>query len=214
MKKVITERDVIRAWQKRSTALIVSPNALVTPAAADAARVRGMEIVKEFSSQSAATAASGLNKNSRGIILGADHGGFELKEILKSLLIEIGYEVEDVGTHSADAVDYPDFAHAVAQKVVSAPGFRGVMIDGAGVGSAITANKIPGVRAAACYDVYTARNSRLHNNANLLTLGSRVVDTDTAKAILKAWLESDFEGGRHEKRVDKIAAIEKRYMKE
>jgi ribose 5-phosphate isomerase B len=207
MKRLLTERDVIQAWQKRSHQIIVSPEALITPAAADAAKIRGMDIIKEIPSSTSTPA-----QHSRKIVLGADHGGFELKEILKSFLIELGYEVEDVGAHSTEAVDYPDFAHAVAQKV--AAGSRGVMIDGAGVGSAITANKVPGVRAAACYDVYTAINSRRHNNANMLTLGSRVSSADAAKEILKAWLETDFEGGRHEKRVDKIMAVEKKYLKQ
>ncbi len=208
MKRLLTERDVIQAWQKRSHQIIVSPEALITPAAADAAKIRGIDIVKENP-----VPASASITQSRKIILGADHGGFELKEILKAFLVELGYEVEDVGAHSTDAVDYPDFAHAVAQKVAAGFG-RGVMIDGAGVGSAITANKVPGVRAAACYDVYTARNSRLHNNANLLTLGSRISSADAAKEILKAWLETDFEGGRHETRVEKIMAVEKKYLKQ
>jgi ribose 5-phosphate isomerase B len=210
MKKLITERDVIKAWQKRLHQFVVSPDSLVTPAAADAARVRGIEIVLENSSQSR---AAGAAQNSRKIIIGSDHGGFELKEILKSNLIVSGYTVEDVGTHSSDAVDYPDFAHTVARRVVELSGARGIMIDGAGVGSAMTANKVPGVRAAACYDVYTARNSRLHNNANLLTLGSRVLASDAAKEIMMAWLDAAFEGGRHEMRVDKIMAVEKKYLK-
>lgn len=211
MKRLVTERDVIKAWQKRLHHLTVSSDSLITPAAADAAKVRGMEIIIEDSSP---PVTAGAVQTSRKIILGADHGGFELKEILKSYLMECGYEVEDVGAYSADAVDYPDFAHAVAQKIVHTPGSRGIMIDGAGVGSAMTANKVPGVRAAACYDTYTARNSRLHNNANLLTLGSRVISSDAAKEIVKVWLETDFEGGRHEKRVEKIMAVEKKYLKE
>lgn len=213
MKKLLTERDVIQAWQKRSTSITVSPDVLITPAAADAARVRGIEILKPEIDSKLSSSGSLSAMPSRKIVIGSDHGGFEMKETLKLFLMELGYEVEDVGTHSADAVDYPDFAHAVAHEVVSAPGTRGVMIDGAGVGSAMTANKVPGVRAAACYDVYTARNSRLHNNANMLTLGSRVITADAAKEILKVWLETDFEGGRHEQRVDKIMAVEKNYLK-
>ncbi len=213
MKKLLTERDVIQAWQKHSTNIIISPDVLITPAASDAARVRGIDILKQEVVSKPSPSITGSVKPSRKIVIGSDHGGFELKEILKSFLMELGYEVEDVGTYSTDAVDYPDFAHAVAQKIVATAGTRGVMIDGAGVGSAMTANKVPGVRAAACYDAYTARNSRLHNNANMLTLGSRVVGADAAKEILKVWLETDFEGGRHEQRVDKIMAVEKSYLK-
>ncbi|MCG8608226.1 ribose 5-phosphate isomerase B [bacterium] len=145
------------------------------------------------------------------IILGSDHGGFELKEILKGYLIEMELEVEDVGTHSTESVDYPDFARKVAVRVNEQSGSLGVIIDGAGVGSAMTANKVPGIRAATCHDVYTAQNSRRHNNANVLTLGSRVLGVDVAKGILKAWLESAFEGGRHQARVDKIMEVERRH---
>ncbi|RMD87865.1 MAG: ribose 5-phosphate isomerase B, partial [Calditrichaeota bacterium] len=128
-------------------------------------------------------------------------------------LIDEGYEVEDVGTFSTESVDYPDFAHQVAQKVARGEGWRGVIVDGAGVGSAMVANKVPGIRAASCQDVYTARNSRQHNDANILTLGSRVLGVDVAKEILLVWLQTDFGGGRHKRRVDKIIEIEKRYCK-
>jgi len=210
MKKLITEQDVLTHWKSRKQKLTVHPQAIITPAAHDAAKSRGIKIIKAALPSTTAVAAA-TGSASEKVIIGADHGGYELKEILKQMLCEAGFAVEDVGTHSTDAVDYPDFAHEVAQKVVAAPNGVGIMIDGAGVGSAMAANKVPGIRAASCQDVHTARNSRVHNNANMLTLGSRVLGVDVAKEIARTWLASRFEGGRHQKRVDKISMIEQKY---
>lgn len=138
----------------------------------------------------------------------------DLKAALKADLIEQGYEVIDCGTNTKDAVDYPDIALAVAQLVASGKAWRGVVIDGAGIGSCMSANKVPGVRAAMCYDISTALNSREHNDANVITLGAGLVGVALAKAILKTWLATEFGGGRHAARVDKIIAIEKSYLKE
>ncbi len=147
------------------------------------------------------------------IALSADHGGFELKETLKAFLIEKGYNVVDCGTHSTHSVDYPDFAFAVARLVSSGEAWRGVIVDGAGIGSCMTANKVPGVRAAMCYDHATALNSREHNDANVLTLGAGLVGKNLARQILETWLNTAFGGGRHGRRVEKIVAIENRYIK-
>lgn len=149
----------------------------------------------------------------KAVAIGADHGGFELKEALKKYLAELGYEVVDCGTNSKEAVDYPDFAYAVAQMVAQGKVFRGIMIDGAGIGSCMAANKVPGVRAAMCYDHATAVNSREHNDANLLTLGAGLIGENLARQIVKTWLETEFGGGRHARRVDKIVQIEKLYLK-
>ncbi len=148
------------------------------------------------------------------VAIGADHGGITLKEILKKELIENGFDVLDCGTHTRDSVDYPDFARAVAELVASGQVWRGVVIDGAGIGSCMAANKVPGVRAAMCYDYATAVNSREHNNANLLTLGAGLIGTNLAKQILITWLSTEFGGGRHARRVDKIMEIEKRFLKD
>ena len=145
------------------------------------------------------------------VVIGTDHGGVDLKEILKNFLIEKNYDVIDVGTHTKDSVDYPDIALAVSEAVASGQAWRGVIIDGAGIGSCMAANKVPGVRAALCYDYATAVNSREHNNANVLTLGAGLIGTNLAKLILTTWLETDFAGGRHARRVDKITAIEERF---
>ncbi len=147
------------------------------------------------------------------IAIGADHGGFELKEILKGELAALGYEVIDVGTNSKEAVDYPDFAHEVARCVSTGKAWRGIMIDGAGIGSCIVANKVPGVRAGMAYDYSSALNSREHNDTNVLTLGAGLIGVNLAKQIVTVWLATNFGGGRHERRVSKIATIEKQYLK-
>jgi ribose 5-phosphate isomerase B len=213
MRKLITERDVIEVWKKRQREISVPANTIITPAATDAAKIRQIRIeIQSPSNDTVPSVAPSVESHgSPAIILGSDHGGFELKEILKEYLIQMGLEVEDVGTHSTESVDYPDFASKVAVRVNERSGSLGVIVDGAGVGSAMTANKVPGIRAATCHDVYTAQNSRLHNDANVLTLGSRVLGIDVAKGILKVWLESDFEGGRHQTRVNKIMEVERRF---
>src|SRR5512144_10314 len=151
--------------------------------------------------------------NRKIVVIGADHGGYELKEALKPELKTLGFEVNDVGTNSKEAVDYPDFAHAVAQAVGSGKAWRGIMIDGAGIGSCIVANKVPGVRAGMAYDYSSALNSREHNDTNVLTLGAGLIGANLAKQIVKTWLTTGFAGGRHTPRVDKIKSVEKKYLK-
>ncbi|MDQ3685840.1 MAG: RpiB/LacA/LacB family sugar-phosphate isomerase [Acidobacteriota bacterium] len=134
-----------------------------------------------------------------------------MKEELKSFLSELGHQARDFGTNSTDAVDYPDFAHAVARAVAHREADLGIIIDGAGVGSAMTANKVPGVRAAACYSVRVAQNSREHNDANVLTLGSGTIDSAEMREIVRAWLATEISEERHKRRVAKIDAIERQY---
>jgi ribose 5-phosphate isomerase B len=153
--------------------------------------------------------ASGRNV----VAIGADHGGYELKDVLKTEISGLGFDVADVGTNSKDAVDYPDFAHAVAQLVSTGKAWRGIMIDGAGIGSCIVANKVPGVRAGMAYDLSSANNSREHNDTNVLTLGAGLIGVNLAKQIVKVWLTTDFGGERHQKRIDKIKSVEKQYLK-
>jgi ribose 5-phosphate isomerase B len=147
------------------------------------------------------------------VAVGADHGGYELKEALKSEISTLGFDISDMGTNSKDAVDYPDFAHAVAQAVGAGKAWRGIMIDGAGIGSCIVANKVPGVRAGMAYDYSSAVNSREHNDTNVLTLGAGLIGVSLAKQIVKTWLTTEFAGGRHTPRVDKIKSVEKKYLK-
>lgn len=147
------------------------------------------------------------------IILGSDHGGFELKEEIKKFLSEEGYDVLDFGTYSMEPVDYPDVALLVAEAVRDRADSFGIIIDGAGIGSAMVANKVNGIRAAACNDLFTARNSREHNDANVLTLGGRVIGSGLAKEIVKVWLEASFFGDRHIRRVNKIMQVERKYTR-
>lgn len=177
--------------------LTIPPGAILTPLARSAVLERRITLV----------AQAGADRDPRAVALGADHGGYALKELLKGEL-ERRFNVMDCGTHSAESCDYPDYALAVAQLVASGRAWRGIMIDGAGIGSCMVANKVPGVRAAMCYDRATAVNSREHNDANLLTLGAGMISKGLAREIVAVWLETDFGGGRHARRVDKIAALD------
>ena len=149
----------------------------------------------------------------KAVAIGADHGGFKLKENLRAYLHELGHEVVDCGTNSTEAVDYPDFALAVAELVSQGRAWRGILVDGAGIGSCMAANKVPDVRAAMCYDQSTALNSREHNDANVLTLGAGLIGETLARQIVKTWLETPFGGGRHARRVEKIMETERRFLR-
>ena len=202
-KTVITEDDVRDLG--RGAVLRIAEGARLTPLAADIVREKGIEIVKRASRRGSSA--------SRLIALGADHGGFKMKEELKGFLKGLGHQVHDFGTNSEDPVDYPDLAYAVAKSVAEGTAELGIVIDGAGVGSAMTANKVPGVRAAACYSVAVARNSREHNGANVLTLGSKTISSAEMREIVRAWLSTEMSEERHRKRVGKIEAIERQYLR-
>ncbi len=145
------------------------------------------------------------------IIIGSDHAGYELKERLKAQLAASGVDLEDFGTTNAESCDYPDIGLRVAEEVAAHPEVRGILICGTGIGMSITANKIPGIRAALAYNTYVAQYSREHNDANILVLPGRVVGLDMALAMVRAWLGTRFAGGRHERRLEKISNIEKKY---
>ncbi|MDZ4803731.1 MAG: ribose 5-phosphate isomerase B [Candidatus Eisenbacteria bacterium] len=145
------------------------------------------------------------------LAIGADHGGFEMKERLKPFLADLGWLVDDCGAWNEQPVDYPDIALKVARKIVDGSARLGIIIDGAGIGSAIAANKVPGIRAALCHDTITARNSREHNDANVLTLGGRLIGLVQAQETVRAWLGSECREERHRKRVAMIEAIEQHY---
>ena len=147
------------------------------------------------------------------IAIGADHGGWQLKDAIGRVLGEAGYAITDCGTNGPEAVDYPDIAHAVARLVGDGSCRWGIIVDGAGIGSCMVANKVPGVRAALCHDLSSARNSREHNHANVLTLGARFIGEGLAIEIVRAWLGTDWAPGRHADRVAKITDVERRYMK-
>ena len=143
------------------------------------------------------------------IAIGADHAGFALKQHLLGVLRTLGHEVEDRGTHSDAPVDYPEICAEVGRAVIAGRADRGIVIGGSGQGEQIAANKVRGVRAALCNDLYTARMSRQHNDANVLAIGGRIVGTGLADEIISLWLSTPFEGGRHQRRVDQISAIER-----
>jgi ribose 5-phosphate isomerase B len=208
-RSIVTAEDVGRT--EPGTQIEVPPEALVTPLARQVAIERGITLTSRVSPTSSFQPAP---PHVQVVAIGCDHGGFEMKEDLKAYLAELGYRPLDCGTHSQDSVDYPDFAFAVARQVADGSAFRGIVIDGAGIGSCMAANKVPGIRAAMCYDQATALNSREHNDANVLTLGAGLIGRNLAHQIVKTWLETNFGGDRHARRVNKIMQIEHRYLKD
>lgn len=200
-KNLITEDD-LRGLEAGSR-LRISANAKFTPLANDLIAERNIELIRKESR------TIGLKVST--VAIGADHGGFPVKEQLKAYLADLGLSLRDFGTNSTDAVDYPDFAHAVAKAVSGKQADVGILIDGAGIGSAMAANKVPGVRAAACYSPALAKNSREHNGANVLTLGSGQNSFDEIKAIVEAFVTTEISEDRHKKRVDKINSIDRTY---
>jgi ribose 5-phosphate isomerase B len=216
MKPLITAADLERVPQNGE--LAITDDTLITPLAREEAERRGITFriasAREHGAVSiAASGESSPEKSSRVVAIGADHGGFELKQELKGHLRDWGYQILDLGTDSGEAVDYPDFAEAVGNAVARGEAWLGIVLDSAGIGSSIAANKVPGVRAALCYDRATARNSREHNDANVLALGARLIAPEAAREIVALWLSTPFAGGRHQRRVDKIRSIEERSAK-
>ncbi len=217
MKPVVTAADLERVPQNGE--LAVTPETLITPLAREEAERRGITF-RTVPAEHREASADGVpdsgdaEKSVRVIAIAADHGGFELKEQLKVYLRDWDYRILDLGTDGTEAVDYPDFAEAVANAVARGDAAFGVVLDSAGIGSSIAANKVPGVRAALCYDRATARNSREHNDANVLSLGAKLISQEAAREILAVWLATPFAGGRHQRRVDKIRSIEQRQTKQ
>jgi ribose 5-phosphate isomerase B len=199
---VVTESDVRGAGLGGT--VVAAENAIVTAAAEDLAKAWGITIQRGDAGR----------KRAQKIAIAADHGGYAMKEELRVFLKTLGgIEVLDLGTHNDQTVDYPDFAQAVAEAVSLGKADLGIVIDGAGIGSSIAANKVPGIRAAMCYDAATARNSREHNFANVLTLGGRMIDLSRMREIVRTFLETSPGEERHGTRVRKIMEIEKKYLK-
>jgi ribose 5-phosphate isomerase B len=203
MRQVFTASDIPLGGELR-----VPAGSILTPSARDLARDRGVRIVELKKGESLAPAGP-----SETVAIGSDHGGFEMKQKLLPMFEELGLAIHDIGVHDAKPADYPDIARQVAELVSSGAATRGIIIDGAGIGSAMVANKFPEVRAALCYDRATARNSREHNDANVLTLGGRLLSMTQAEEVLRTWLSTPFGGGRHAARVDKIKEIDKANLK-
>jgi RpiB/LacA/LacB family sugar-phosphate isomerase len=202
MKDIVTAEDVQRV--PAGGEITASAGAVITPWAREVAAARGVRIVQGTAPATAPAAT---------VALGADHGGYELKEAIKPVLTRLGHAFRDLGTFSTDSVDYPDFALAVARAVRAGEARFGILVDGAGLGSAIAANKVPGVRAAPCPDAAAARNAREHNDANVLTLGSRSLDGTRAAEIVEVFLSARCTEERHARRVAKIRAIEESFLR-
>jgi ribose 5-phosphate isomerase B len=209
MRRLITEADV-RA-NRHSGKIDITRDTLITPAARDLARRLGVALAAvPTAAEQDTTNGRPVDPTSadRFVALGADHGGYALKESLTDFLTQLGYSVHDVGCRNKEVADYPVFASLVANAVAAGDASFGIMIDGAGIGSAMVANKIAGVRAALCYDVTTAANAREHNNANVLTLGGTLIGTRLAREIVRTFLTTPFAGGRHQRRVSMIDALD------
>ena len=209
MKKVITEREILQLEKKGIRVLIKTQDTIITPLAIDRIRSSKFTIIeKEISSEIYFNPDKYSSTDNNKIIIGSDHTGFRLKNILFKYLVENGFEVKDAGTYDENSCDYPDYSKQVSLSVASGESDFGILIDATGIPSAITANKIKGIRAATCYDTFSAKSSRAHNNANVLVVGAKTLGDETVKEILGAWLSTEFEGGRHQKRLDKIIDIE------
>lgn len=215
---LVTEADVRRALADGRTSLPIAPNAIVTALARDTARDHGLDLTTRTE-----PASSDCGCESRSdcgcpdappmtLAVGSDHAGFEIKATLIEYARSLGWTVRDIGPDTAERCDYPDYAYGVARLVALGEVQLGLMIDGVGVGSAMVMNKVPGLRAACCASEFAAFNARAHNDANALTLGSRTSGIEVCKGILYTFLKTDFEGGRHTARVQKIGDVEARFL--
>jgi ribose 5-phosphate isomerase B len=217
---LVTEETIRDLLQKGGKDLRIPKGSLITPLAQELASTSSISITvvpdapPQGSISKTPETHSDEHAGMSGIVaFGSDHSGFQYKETLRKFAESLGYRTLDLGTYNQDMCDYPDFAYAVAKAVAEGRAYRGVMIDGAGIGSSVVANKVPGVRAACCHNEFVARNAREHNDTNVLTLGSRVLGIELCKEILRIWLESWFAGGRHKLRVEKITQMERRFLR-
>ena len=207
-KKLLTEDDIKKMLMNGSKEIVIEKGTVLTPLAKDRIRYSGLKIV----SSAAILSSSDSNVNVK-ISIGSDHTGVKMKKVLYDYLKQKGYDLFDIGTFTEDAVDYPDIAYKVANGVAIGEVKFGIIIDATGIPSAITANKIPSIRAATCYNEFSAKSSREHNNANILVVGARALGEETIKSIADVWLTSKFFGDRHQKRLDKIKLLEEKYSK-
>lgn len=210
MKKVITEHDILALEKQGIKVVIKTKETIITPLALDRIHFSKFSIIEKEISHTEKLYDSNSNSSilNKKIIIGSDHTGFRLKNILLKYLTEKGYIIKDAGTFDEISCDYPDYAKKVARDVALNESDFGILIDATGIPSAITANKVKGIRAATCYSIFTARSSRAHNNANVLVVGSKALGDESIKLIVDEWLITDFEGGRHQKRLDKISELE------
>ncbi len=215
MKKLITEEIILNLYKSGKSVLYVSGNEIFTPSALDKIREFNISLEKENRGTNSdfSRRDSGKAEEIKKIGLGSDHTGFAVKKEIIKYLAEKGYETVDYGTYDEQSCDYPDFALTVAKNVVLKEVDAGIIFDATGIPSGITANKLPGIRAATCYNEFSAKSSREHNNANVLVLGAKTLGIETIKSIIDTWLSTDFLGGRHQRRLDKIKTIEIQLLK-
>jgi ribose 5-phosphate isomerase B len=214
MKKLITEEDVKKIIKEGGSVVVKSKDCIITPLALDLIRAKKLTIVEKEIPSSVQQITHSKNPDKKKIAIGSDHTGFKLKNILIKFLTEREYQVQDFGTFDENSCDYPDFAKKVAVSVFLEENDFGILIDATGIPSAITANKINGIRAATCYNAFSAQSSRAHNDANILVVGAKALGEETIKLITETWLTTEFEGGRHQIRLDKITDIEREQSKE
>ncbi len=211
VRRVVESRLDASGAPTTQAARLIDPGAAPTDRTVTPPDRAGRGATLPAGSPSSAVAAGPGEPDRVAIAIGADHGGYALKDRIGQVLAETGLTVHDCGTNGSEPVDYPDFAHAVARLVADGTCRWGIIVDGAGIGSCMVANKVPGVRAALCHDLSSARNSREHNHANVLTLGARFTGEGLALEIVRAWLGTDWGAGRHAARVEKITDVERRY---
>lgn len=208
MKKLITDADILALIKSGGTELVAGKGDIISPLAQDRIRQNKIKIVSQASNVTINASIANTK-----IAIGSDHTGVKAKKVLFDYLKNKGLDIIDVGTFTEDAVDYPDIAFNVANRVKIGEVTFGVILDATGIPSCITANKVPGIRAATCYNEFSARSSKEHNNANVLVMGAKALGDETLKSIVDVWLTSKFLGDRHQKRLDKIKAIEEKYSK-
>ena len=207
MKKLITEEDVRKIVKEGRNVIVIAKDTVVTPLALDMIRTNRMTVVeKEPAGHN--PSFDKLNSSQKRISIGGDHTGFKMKNILIKYLGERGFQLNDEGTFDEKSCDYPDFAKAVALSVATGNADSGIILDATGIPSSITANRIKGIRAATCYNVFSAKSAREHNDANVLVLGAKSLGEETIKTIIEVWFSTNFAGGRHQRRLDKITSIE------
>jgi len=207
MKKLITEDDVRKIVKEGRNVIVIAKDTVVTPLALDMIRTNRITVIEKEPAGNNFTIDEQIISQKR-ISIGSDHTGFKMKNILIKYLGERGFQLNDEGTFDEKSCDYPDFAKAVALKVATGNADFGIILDATGIPSSITANKIKGIRAATCYNAFSAKSAREHNDANVLVLGAKSLGEETIKTIIEVWFSTNFAGGRHQRRLDKISSIE------
>ncbi|MBU1101404.1 MAG: ribose 5-phosphate isomerase B [Bacteroidetes bacterium] len=214
MRKLFTEADIIDLIKKGTRILYTSANSIFTPAALDKIRSAKISVEKKDVDSFKNVSNNPIPKRTiKKVALGCDHTGLDAKRMMIAYLKKKNIEIVDVGTFSSESCDYPDYAIAVAKEVLSCKVDFGIMLDATGIPSSITVNKLPGIRGATCYNEFSAKSAREHNNANVLVMGAKTLGEETLKSILDTWMITDFAGGRHQKRLDKITNLEEKLLK-